>query len=382
MLANNLQCRSLHDAMSMTFDGQHPCPLCKAIAAAKNSEQKNQFAFGYQKLEFPPVQESIVLIAPSPLEHFPRSNFFAKSFFLQNRSRPRRADCSSDSSVVGIRIRDADKLFLLPLTFGGAIAHPNYLENQTDEKNLNSTVKMGGSLLAGILMPGVVHACACGCGVFDVATSSMLPNGTGGMAWLQYDYMDQNQDWHNFQPASPDLNGDKEIETHFLTVGLQYMFSQSWGAQVEIPYDFRYFKGTDNAGEDVTTHSWSQLGDIRLEGIYSGFFADQSLGVTYGVKLPTGAHNVDTSDNLNNPLGLVDRDTQIGTGSTDILLGGFYRTNFTRDQKWDWFSQALLDVPTLTQGCYLLGRGICTLPPALTMQALHWAAHWLCQSGN
>lgn len=174
------------------------------------------------------------------------------------------------------------------------------------------------------------------------------------MTWLQYDYMDQNQDWHNFQPASPDLNGDKEIETHFITVGMQYMFNQSWGAQVEIPYDFRYFKGTDNAG-DVATHSWSQLGDIRLEGIYSGFFADQSLGVTYGVKLPTGAHNVDTSDNLNNPLGLVDRDTQIGTGSTDILLGGFYRANFTRDQKWDWFSQALLDVPTFTQGSYRPG---------------------------
>lgn len=221
-------------------------------------------------------------------------------------------------------------------------------------RKLNSAVKIGGSLLAGILTPGVVHACACGCGVFDVATSSMLPNGTGGMAWLQYDYMDQNQDWSNFAPGQADNNDDKEIQTHFITVGAQYMFSQSWGAQVEIPYDFRYFKGTDNNG-DVTSHSWNQLGDIRLEGIYSGFFADQSLGVTFGVKLPTGAYNVDPTAEMDNPTGLVDRDTQIGTGSTDILLGGFYRGNLTADQKWDWFTQGLFDAPALTQGCYRPG---------------------------
>ena len=148
---------------------------------------------------------------------------------------------------------------------------------------------------------------------------------------------------------------DKEIQTHFITAGAQYMFTQSWGAQVEIPYDFRYFRGTDNAGE-VTSHSWSQLGDIRLEGIYAGFFADQSLGVTFGVKLPSGSYNEDPSANLNNPNGLVDRDTQIGTGSTDILLGGFYRGNLTQDEKWDWFAQALFDAPTLTQA--LLSPGL------------------------
>ena len=46
---------------------------------------------------------------------------------------------------------------------------------------------------------------------------------------------------------------------------------------------------------------------------------------------------------------------QIGTGSTDILLGGFYRGNITEDEKWDWFAQALLDVPTLIQDQYRPG---------------------------
>ena len=68
MLAGNLQSCSLHDAVAMTFDGYHPCPLCKAIAAAKKSEQKNQISFEKQRLEFPPVQGSLVLTAPSRVE--------------------------------------------------------------------------------------------------------------------------------------------------------------------------------------------------------------------------------------------------------------------------------------------------------------------------
>lgn len=91
MLANNLQTSSLQQAMAMTFDGQHPCPICKAIASAKKSEQKNQAAWEKQRLEFPPVQASLILIAPSPLEHFPRQNFFAKSFFPKPLTPPPRA---------------------------------------------------------------------------------------------------------------------------------------------------------------------------------------------------------------------------------------------------------------------------------------------------
>lgn len=78
MLADNLQSRSLHDAVAMTFDGQHPCPLCKAIAAAKKSEQKNQISFERQKLEFPPIQEGLILTAPLPVE-IPSPNTYSES---------------------------------------------------------------------------------------------------------------------------------------------------------------------------------------------------------------------------------------------------------------------------------------------------------------
>jgi hypothetical protein len=216
--------------------------------------------------------------------------------------------------------------------------------------NSAATVKAGWGLLAGILAPSVVHACACGCGVFDVGTSSMFPSGGGGMAYLQYDFQDQNRNWSGTSQAPAANNGDKQIETDFVTAGFQYMFNRSWGVQLEVPDDYRTFKTTSAApGNPITTINWGALGDIRLEGIYTGFFADLSAGVTFGVKLPTGDWT------FNNAFGDVDRDTEIGTGSTDILLGGFYRGNLDRNQKWDWFAQLQLDVPVLIQAQYRPG---------------------------
>ena len=174
----------------------------------------------------------------------------------------------------------------------------------------------------------------------------MIPKGQGGMAWIQDAFMNQNRNWSGTSEAPAADNDDKELETDFLTFGAQYMVNDSWGAQIQIPYDFRYFKGTDE-NNNITSHNWSQLGDIRIEGIYTGFFADLSAGVTLGLKLPTGSYTKDPD--------LVDRDTQIGTGSTDVLLGGFFRHNLSADQKWDGFTQLELDVPALTQAGYRPG---------------------------
>jgi len=52
MLADNLRDASLVEAVGKTFDGKHPCNLCKQISAGKKSEQKSEFQFGLKKLEF------------------------------------------------------------------------------------------------------------------------------------------------------------------------------------------------------------------------------------------------------------------------------------------------------------------------------------------
>lgn len=188
-------------------------------------------------------------------------------------------------------------------------------------------------------------ACACGCGVFDVGTSSLFPTGSGGQAFFEYDFMDQNQNRHGANSAAASDNADKEIRTHFFTVGAQYMFNHDWGVMVEAPYWTRTFKTDDGTGA-IDTFNASAVGDIRLRGMYTGFSHDMSSGITFGVKLPTGDYG--------NPK--FDRDTQIGTGSTDLMIGGFHRGALTADNAFSYFVQAQWDEPVASHGGYTPGH--------------------------
>jgi hypothetical protein len=91
MLADNLHSGSFHDALTKTFDGKHPCCLCKAIAAGKQSEKKTDFSFQSQKLEFPPLKENFVLIAPAQFEILPLENSAAESFLQKPLTPPPRS---------------------------------------------------------------------------------------------------------------------------------------------------------------------------------------------------------------------------------------------------------------------------------------------------
>ena len=90
MLADNLRTQSLTEAVTHTFDGKHPCCLCKAIAAGRKSEQKKEFTAPMQKLEFPPVKENFVLVAPSQFQLLPQANTFAVSLTQKPPTPPPR----------------------------------------------------------------------------------------------------------------------------------------------------------------------------------------------------------------------------------------------------------------------------------------------------
>jgi hypothetical protein len=80
MLANHLCTQSVSEAVSETFDGKHPCCLCKAIAAGKKSEKKSESISPTLKMEYPPTPDKFVLIPPEPVSAFSLADFPADLF--------------------------------------------------------------------------------------------------------------------------------------------------------------------------------------------------------------------------------------------------------------------------------------------------------------
>ena len=209
------------------------------------------------------------------------------------------------------------------------------------------------------LTPGLVLACACGCGVFEVGTASLFPQGTGGQVWFQYEYMDQSINFHATQPASAFYNNDKYIRTHFMEAGLQYMFNRDWGLMLEVPYWSRDYKGAYE-GNNADIH-WFQndaIGDIRIQAMYTGLSEDMSTGLLMGVKTPSGDWTYPPYD----------RDTQIGTGSTDLLMGAYHIGTLPSrlgalpltlmERPFNWYVQVNYDLPLWEQDQYTPGREV------------------------
>ena len=91
MLAENLCHDSVAESVSKTFDGEHPCCLCKAIAATKKSEKKSEAAAPVLKMEFPPTPGNFLFISPEPISAFSLYDFSADSFFSKPPVPPPRS---------------------------------------------------------------------------------------------------------------------------------------------------------------------------------------------------------------------------------------------------------------------------------------------------
>lgn len=208
------------------------------------------------------------------------------------------------------------------------------------DKSFGKTLLTAAGLLLA-LAPCASLACACGCGVFEV---DALPSMTQGATFsLDYDFMDQNRNWSGTSGAPASANDDKKIETDFFTAGGQYVFDRNWSVKVEVPVWNRAF--TTDTGSGIATFRHGALGDIRVTGIYTGLSDDRTTGVIFGVKLPTGDFRYAGFD----------RDTEIGTGSTDALFGLYHSGTLTSDETWGWYGQILWDKALTGQGGYTPG---------------------------
>lgn len=228
-----------------------------------------------------------------------------------------------------------------------------------------------------LLSSADVFACAaCGDTLSRDWESQGISSKPGFTADVSYDYLNQNRQRYGTSAASPALINNQlvageEVEdyTRTQTVTASLIYNEdTWGVGVMLPYVMRShgtFGTTAPLGSSYSTSSDAGIGDIRVVGRYTGFSDERSSGIIAGIKLPTGStsKNFDSGTAAGTPL---DAALQIGTGSTDIILGGY--TTGTIDT-YGWFLQGTVQHAVATKqalgnqdyrpgDAYLLNTGI------------------------
>ncbi len=194
-------------------------------------------------------------------------------------------------------------------------------------------------------------ACAaCGCTLSKDWETQGITTKPGFSADLSYDTLNQNQQRYGSGKASGALintlnTAGQEIEaftkTQTVTAALNYS-GETVGVSIQIPFVNRTHGTYGNpagvtgpVGTSYSTSSDNSLGDVRIIGRYTGFSAEKTSGIIAGIKLPTGNTGATFTAGTNAGAAL-DSGLQIGTGSTDLILGGYTSGSFN---KYGWFAQ-------------------------------------------
>ena len=146
----------------------------------------------------------------------------------------------------------------------------------------------------------------------------------------------------------------RTINRNLLTT-LDYTVSKNWAVSVSVPVVSRSHSHIDDPTGAATFEKWdfSKVGDTRVLGMYR--FDNEknpvaSQGLIFGLKLPTGDYRVSNADDKE-----AERALQPGTGSTDLVLGGYYSAPGMHLDS-SWFVQALYQQAVSTKEEYKPGN--------------------------
>ncbi len=198
--------------------------------------------------------------------------------------------------------------------------------------------------IAALACSGQAMACAaCGCTLSKDWDTQGITSKTGFTADLSFDYLNQNQQRYGSAKASGVLINQllaatQEIEaftkTQTVTATLNYT-GDTVGLSIQAPFVNRThgtYGNTAPLGSTYLASADNSLGDVRIIGRYTGFSSEKTSGMIAGIKLPTGNTGTYFADGVT-PL---DAGLQIGTGSTDLILGGY--TSGSAGE-YGWFAQ-------------------------------------------
>lgn len=156
---------------------------------------------------------------------------------------------------------------------------------------------------------------------------------------VEYDYIDQDELRSGTRRVDTVPDGtelEHDTLNRYVTAGVNYAPSYDWNFQLLVPYVVRSHStyGTYDSSEplpDLSSASFSSLGDLRLVANYQGFLSSREFGVQLGVKLPTGQYGT-AVDFHSGPLAgqPLDASLQPGTGSTDVIAGAYFHHPLSR----------------------------------------------------
>ena len=207
------------------------------------------------------------------------------------------------------------------------------------------------------------QACgACGCTLNSDWASQGYTAKPGFRFDLRYDYFNQDQlrsGTRSVDRGSFELPNEVEVQektiNRNLTATLDYSPNADWGVTLLVPVFNRYHATMAPGDTDPSFSRGNGLGDVRVLGRYQGFSDDHSFGVQFGVKLATG----DTKQTFNAGAQAgeaLDRGLQLGTGTTDLLLGFYAFGELAMD--WGIFGQVLFQKPTGEKDGFKPGDGL------------------------
>lgn len=145
---------------------------------------------------------------------------------------------------------------------------------------------------------------------------------------LRYEFIRQDRLYSGSHsiPASQDTGDTTELHTYNrnLLATLNYNFSPRLGMSISLPVVSRTHAHIADPTGAAANESWrfTKAGDTSVLGRYRltpGNAQENSYGLQFGLKLPTGDYQVSNAEGTR-----AERAMQPGSGSTDLIVGGYY----------------------------------------------------------
>jgi outer membrane putative beta-barrel porin/alpha-amylase len=158
----------------------------------------------------------------------------------------------------------------------------------------------------------------------------------------------------------PRHHDEVETKNRNWVANVDWNLAPAWGLSVSIPYVDRDHRHIHNHMGEALLETWTfrELGDVRVQARYEFYAARQdpaaprSAGLSFGVKLPTGKHDV-----VNDEGEAAERTLQPGTGTTDLLLGAYWH-GAAPLADLSWFARVEGVIPANSRDGYKPGKSL------------------------